>query len=214
MIYVQKEILIRVGHSGEYLQVARDVLPIAERCGWKLQGAYGRVIGNTISVADRNVIEFWEVPDTATIQTLLDDPDYLALADRIEACLSKEVTTLFRAFDVPGADAFPRVEWKDGKPPLYQHASLNLKRGSREKFRELIAHCVPLFGKSGWKLLGSYSSLTGPNDSIVDFWEIPDSAAIEDALHNPELMPLLPKIHANIMDETFTIMTPLPIREG
>ena len=41
------------------------------------------------------------MPNMEAVQMLLDDPEYLALADRYQACLSGEVATLFQPFDVP-----------------------------------------------------------------------------------------------------------------
>lgn len=212
MLYVQKEILINVGKSSYYLEAAKKLLPVKQRCGWKLIGAYARVMGSTISVGDRNIFELWEVPDAATIQKLHADPEYLALSDDLFAAIAKEESKIFEPFDVtPEAAAVAATIPPVTGTPLYLHASLHLRRGAKAQFRELISTCVPFFAKAGWRLLGSYQSVTGPNDSIIDFWELPSGAAIEEAMHDERLFPLLPKIHANIVDETFTVLTRLPI---
>lgn len=212
MLYVQKEILINVGKSGYYMEVTQKLLPIKQRCGWKLIGAYARVMGSTISVGDRNIFELWAVPDAATVQALLADPEYLAMADELFAAIAREELKIFEPFAVtPEAAAVAATIPAPTGTPLYLHASLHLRRGAKAQFRELISTCVPIFGKAGWRLLGSYSSVTGPNDSIIDFWELPNGGAIEAAMHDERLFPLLPKIHANIVDETFTVLTRLPI---
>lgn len=212
MLYVQQEILINVGKSGLYLETAKKLLPIKQRCGWKLIGAYARVMGSTISVGDRNVYELWEVADAGAVQALLRDAEYLAMSNEMTAAIAKETLKLFEPFDVtPEAAAVAATIPAVTGTPLYLHASLHLLRGAKTQFRELISTCVPIFGQAGWKLLGSYSSVTGPNDSIIDFWELPDAAAVERAMHDERLMPLLPKIHKNIVDETFTLLTKLPI---
>lgn len=209
MIYIEDRIKIKVGHSPEFVELSKDLLTVKEKYGWHRLGAYAGVMGNTISVADRNIIEFWRLPNFDALSALKATPEFLALSESMNACLSAEQRTLFEAFPVKGQLVNSDEEFHAPYNGLYQHASLQLRRGSREQFRELISTCVPIFGKAGWELLGSYSSLTGPNDSIIDFWRIPDANAIERALHDPALMPLLPKIHANIMDETFTLLTRL-----
>lgn len=212
MFYVQQEILTKVGKSGVYVDEMKNLVPIKQRCGWELVGAFARVMGSTISVGDRKIFELWKVPNAATIQVLLRDEEYVGMSEELTACIATDDLTIFEPFDVtPEAAAVAsRIPAPRGSP-LYLHASLHLRRGAKVQFRELISTCVPIFGEAGWKLLGSYSSVTGPNDSIIDFWQIENSAAVERAMHDERLMPLLPKIHENIVEETFTLLTKLPL---
>lgn len=215
MLYVQEEILAHVGKSGLYLQLAKELLPIKRRCGWTLVGVYARVMGSTLSVGDRNIYELWEIAELGAVQALLRDPEYLALSEEMIAAIARENRKIFEPFAVtPEAAAVAATIPAPKGRPLYLHASLHLRRGAKAQFRELISTCVPIFGQAGWKLLGSYSSVTGENDSIIDFWEIPDGAAVERAMHDERLMPLLPKIHRNIVDEIFTLLTKLPVEDG
>jgi hypothetical protein len=68
-----------------------------------------------------------------------------------------------------------------------------------------------VLGKHGWKLLGSYASMVGRLNTVVDMWELPNPNAIQAALSDPEMAKYAPQISEIVEDETLTLMTKLPI---
>jgi len=94
---------------------------------------------------------------------------------------------------------------------VYLQASLKLRAGKLPDFISMLNSMTPLLSKHGWKLLGSYASMVGRLNTVVDFWELPNPNAVQAALSDPEFAKFAPQIHEIVEDETLTLMTKLPI---
>jgi hypothetical protein len=94
---------------------------------------------------------------------------------------------------------------------IYLQASIKLHPGKLQDFTSLINELLPVVGKHGWKLVGSYATLVGRLNTVVDLWELPNEAAIAAAMADTELQKRGPKIAEIIEDEVFTVLTRLPI---
>ena len=94
---------------------------------------------------------------------------------------------------------------------IYLQASIKLHPGKLQDFTNLINELLPVVGKHGWKLVGSYATLVGRLNTIVDLWELPNEAAIAAAMGDAELQRRGGKIAEIIEDEVFTLLTKLPI---
>jgi hypothetical protein len=94
---------------------------------------------------------------------------------------------------------------------VYLQASLKLRAGKLSDFISLLNTLTPVVGKHGWKLLGSYASVVGRLNTVVDFWELPDPNALQAALSDPEMAKFAPQISEIVEDETLALMTKLPI---
>src|SRR5437588_10965578 len=70
---------------------------------------------------------------------------------------------------------------------VYLQASIKLRAGKLSDFTSLLNTLTPVVGRHGWKLLGSYASVVGRLNTVVDFWELPDATALQAALSDPEM---------------------------
>jgi len=94
---------------------------------------------------------------------------------------------------------------------VYLQASIKLRAGKLPNFISLLNTLTPVVDKHGWKLLGSYASVIGRLNTVVDFWELPDATALQAALSDPEMAKYAPQISEIVEDETLTLLTKLPI---
>jgi hypothetical protein len=94
---------------------------------------------------------------------------------------------------------------------VYLQASIKLRAGKLPEFVAMLNKLTPLVGKHGWKLLGSYASVVGRLNTVVDLWELPDPSALQAALSDPEMAKFAPQISEVIEDETLALLTKLPI---
>jgi quinol monooxygenase YgiN len=94
---------------------------------------------------------------------------------------------------------------------VYLQASIKLYPGKLQDFIALLNKLTPVVGKHGWKLLGSYATAVGRLNTVVDLWELPDAAALQAALSDPEMAKAAPQISEIVEDETLTMLTKLPI---
>jgi NIPSNAP len=94
---------------------------------------------------------------------------------------------------------------------VYLQASIKLHPGKLQDFTKLISELLPVVGKHGWKLVGSYTALVGRLNTVVDLWELPNEAAIAAAMGDAELHKHGATIAEIIEDEVFTLLTKLPI---
>ena len=94
---------------------------------------------------------------------------------------------------------------------VYMTASIKLHHGKLQDFMELIGDIKPLLAKHGWKLVGSYASIVGRLNTVMDLWELPDPNAVEKALLDPGFQTFVPRIKEIVEDETLAIVTKLPI---
>jgi hypothetical protein len=94
---------------------------------------------------------------------------------------------------------------------VYLQASIKLRAGKLQDFISLLNTLTPVLGKHGWKLVGSYASMVGRLNTVVDLWELPSPNAVQAALSDPEMAKYGPQISEIVEDETLTVMTKLPI---
>ena len=94
---------------------------------------------------------------------------------------------------------------------VYLQASIKLYPGKLPDFIALLNKLTPVVGKHGWKLVGSYATAVGRLNTVVDLWELPDAAALQAALSDPEMAKAAPQISEIVEDETLTMLTKLPI---
>ncbi|HVN91070.1 MAG TPA: NIPSNAP family protein [Candidatus Binataceae bacterium] len=94
---------------------------------------------------------------------------------------------------------------------VYMTASVKLYAGKLEDFISLLNDIQPMLAKHGWKLMGSYATIVGRLNSVVDFWQLPEPNAVEKALLDPEFQKFIPRIKEIVEDETLSILTKLPI---
>ncbi len=94
---------------------------------------------------------------------------------------------------------------------VYLQASIKLRAGKLQDFVSLLNSLTPLAGKHGWKLLGSYASVVGRLNTVVDLWELPNEAAIQAALSDSEMAKYASRIGEIVEDETLSLLNKLPI---
>lgn len=94
---------------------------------------------------------------------------------------------------------------------VYLQASIKLYPGKLQEFTNLINTLLPLVGKHGWKLVGSYATIGGRLNTVMDLWEVPDPNAVQAVLSDPEFAKYAPQINSIVEDEVLTILTKLPI---
>jgi hypothetical protein len=90
---------------------------------------------------------------------------------------------------------------------VYLQASVKLRAGKLQDFVSLLNSLTP----DGWKLLGSYASVVGRLNTVVDMWELPNEAAIQAALSDSEMAKYASRIGEIVEDETLTLLNKLPI---
>jgi hypothetical protein len=86
-----------------------------------------------------------------------------------------------------------------------------LRAGKLQDFVSMMNSLTPVLAKHGWKLLGSYASVVGPLNSVVDMWELPNETAMMAGLTDSELAKYNARISEVIEDEVLTLMNKLPI---
>ena len=94
---------------------------------------------------------------------------------------------------------------------VYLQASIKLHPGKLEDFTKLINDLLPVVGKHGWKLIGSYATLVGRLNTVVDLWEIPNTEAVAALLGDAEMQKHAHRIAEIVEDEVLTVLTKLPI---
>jgi len=94
---------------------------------------------------------------------------------------------------------------------VYLQASIKLHAGKLPDFINLLNKLTPVVAKHGWKLVGSYASVVGRLNTVVDLWELPHPNAVEAALGDPELQKFGPQISEIVEDEVLAVLTMLPI---
>jgi hypothetical protein len=94
---------------------------------------------------------------------------------------------------------------------IYLQASIKLRPGKLPEFVSLINDLLPIVGKHGWKLIGSYATVAGRLNTVVDWWELPNEAAVSAITTDREFRQQRPRIADIIEDEAVTILTKLPI---
>ncbi len=94
---------------------------------------------------------------------------------------------------------------------VYLQYPIKLRAGRLQDFVSLLNSLTPVLPKHGWKLLGSYASVVGRLNTVVDLWELPNEAAIQAALSDSEVAKLASRFGEIIEDQTLTLLNKLPI---
>ncbi len=94
---------------------------------------------------------------------------------------------------------------------VYLTATVKLRHGKLQDFIALLNDIAPVLGKHGWKLLGSYATVAGRLNTVLDLWEMPEPNAVESAMRDPAFKQFRPRIAEIVEDETAAFLTKLPI---
>jgi len=94
---------------------------------------------------------------------------------------------------------------------VYLQATIKLRPGKLQDFVSLLNSLTPALAKHGMRLLGSYASVVGRLNTVVDLWELPNESALQAVRSDSELQKYASQINEIIEDETSTLLTKLPI---
>lgn len=90
---------------------------------------------------------------------------------------------------------------------VYLQATIKLRPGKLQDFVSLLNSLA----KHGMRLLGSYASMVGRLNTVVDLWELPNESALQAVRSDAALQQYASRINEIIEDETSTLLTKLPI---
>ncbi len=94
---------------------------------------------------------------------------------------------------------------------MFVHASMTLAPGKEQDVSDLLARSLPLIGKYGWTLTGSYRLLSGPTRAIWNLWDIPDAnafAALPSQLAaDRDLLPIMSGLEEAMLHNELTLMS-------
>lgn len=84
---------VQYGQVAQAAEILAEIVPIAERNGWKLLAAYQTVIGDF-----SEIIDIWEVPDAnivpRTLSHMFADPGFTPVFDRFRKVIRSEHLSL------------------------------------------------------------------------------------------------------------------------
>ena len=82
-------IQLKYGAAERFTEIMKHLVPILEKKGWRLHGAYRTVIGRLWEVWD-----LWEVPGASGVRSVLDaaleDPEFQEWAGYLPDCVEDE----------------------------------------------------------------------------------------------------------------------------
>jgi hypothetical protein len=55
---------------------------------------------------------------------------------------------------------------------VYLQYSIKLRAGTLQDFISLLNSLTPVVGNHGWKLIGSFASVVGRLNTVIDLWEL------------------------------------------
>ena len=61
---------------------------------------------------------------------------------------------------------------------VYLMATLEIKPGEMARFSKVLGEMVPIVESVGWRLATAFTLRTGPLNTVVDLWELPDFNAM------------------------------------
>ncbi|WP_250504218.1 hypothetical protein [Caballeronia sp. AZ7_KS35] len=95
-MHLHVQVKLRMGASfGRYKEVIRLAKPVFERHGWRLTHSFATVIGRVNSV-----VNIWEVPSAASVESGLFDPELASALPLIREVVEDEVLTLMTKYSV------------------------------------------------------------------------------------------------------------------
>jgi hypothetical protein len=87
--YLLARIQLEYGALERFNEIMSHLVPVLERKGWRLHGAYRTAIGRLWEVWD-----IWEVPGASGIQSVLgaalEDPEFAKWAAHLPECVEEE----------------------------------------------------------------------------------------------------------------------------
>ena len=89
--------------------------------------------------------------------------------------------------------------------------SIKLRAGRLQDFVSQLNSLTPVVAKHGWKLLGSYATVVGRLNTVVDLWELPNEAAIQAAISDSDVAKLAARFGEIIEDQTLTLLNKSPV---
>lgn len=95
-MYLHVSVKLKMGASfGQYKETVRKAKPVFERHGWHLLHSFTTVVGRVNSV-----VNIWEVPSAAAVESGLFDRDLAAALPLIREVVEDEVLTLMTRYSV------------------------------------------------------------------------------------------------------------------
>lgn len=89
MSFMIARIQVKYGKVEQFCEIMAHLVPVLEKSGWKLAGAYQTRIGLLNECWD-----IWEVPDANHVESVLQgarkDPDFAQWAARLPECVDEE----------------------------------------------------------------------------------------------------------------------------
>lgn len=89
MPYMLARMEVAYGRIGEFSKVMAHLVPILERNGWRLHGAYVNRIGRL-----NRCYDLWEIPDANSVRSVLEiansEPDFREWAPKLNELLLEE----------------------------------------------------------------------------------------------------------------------------
>ena len=89
MATLMARIQVKYGKGAEFFEIMGHLVPVLERNGWELVGAYQTRIGRLWEVWD-----IWEVPDANHVESVLEaanhDAEFVEWAQRLPDCVEAE----------------------------------------------------------------------------------------------------------------------------
>jgi hypothetical protein len=90
MVYLHVTLKIYQGKVEKLCEILSHLVPLLEKRGWKLVGAYQNVIGRL-----NTVVDLWQLPDANAVESVLaaawQEPEFQKWAAELEGCVEEEV---------------------------------------------------------------------------------------------------------------------------
>ena len=90
MVYLHVTLKVKQNKVEPFCEILSHIVPVLERHGWKLIGAYQTQIGRL-----NTIVDLWELPDANAVQSVLEvvgqTPEFQEWAPKLEECLEDEV---------------------------------------------------------------------------------------------------------------------------
>jgi|WetSurMetagenome_2_1015567.scaffolds.fasta_scaffold90639_2 hypothetical protein len=95
MVYNQVVYILQPGKLNTYLEIIKEMTPLAEKAGYKLVGSWRTTIGNMSQVTSMWAIEGLSELEKAGTR-MVEDKEYVALAQKMSSIITSYTTTIMR----------------------------------------------------------------------------------------------------------------------
>lgn len=93
MTHMLATVQVKYGKVPQFCEILSHLIPILERRGWRLIGAYTTSVGRLFKVYD-----LWEIPDSNSFGSVLDqaleEPEFREWSAQLENCVEAEEVEL------------------------------------------------------------------------------------------------------------------------